>query len=507
MVGKLTVVVALLAWTLPARASDQLCEGEYADDLMFLAPRARTFDRQPEAAFSYCVRNTARYECLSYDVEGNIKKRRSEVVAHGTAFGYRREGADTLLLTNDHVAVWPAVTDADHPVEGIPRGCKKVSETLAIVDNENDGFAPDDISLNRLVTDPVLDAAVLRAHAPLSIMPWKVGHSAALRERNIVEVHGFPLGAFRATNVGKVVSAYDHDEYGGWDHEDFIVDALLSSGNSGSPVLAVSCRTGELELVGLYHAGYSRGSALNAVIGVDQVRTMMATLKRDVRPHKEVGRKLDGDGRASILAAAEQTPELFFPFGALTALARPKADGTILFEIFPASFPRRWFPLAIVEDAPPIDPPTFGRLGRVWFGGSTGLKSYLPTELENEVQAQLDRALDTLRRGAITAASLTETIHESERSAAGSRDLARLEAQITRAAAAEREAAASFAELAQRLGPGAGDAAVTVARVVTEPAAGESPAPAAAADNRPAAPPERPRPDQVAADERRAATK
>ena len=81
-------------------------------------------------------------------------------------------------------------------------------------------------------------------------------HSAGLGERDVVEVRGFPLDAFRATNVGTVVSLHDHDDDGDWDHEDFVIDALLSSGNSGSPVLAVSCATGEYELVGIFHAGY-----------------------------------------------------------------------------------------------------------------------------------------------------------------------------------------------------------------------------------------------------------
>ena len=49
----------------------------------------------------------------------------------------------------------------------------------------------------------------------------------------------------------------DRDQEQGWDHVDFVVDALLSEGNSGSPVLAASCKSRELELVGVYHAGYS----------------------------------------------------------------------------------------------------------------------------------------------------------------------------------------------------------------------------------------------------------
>src|SRR4029078_12525774 len=37
------------------------CPGVYADDLRTLSGDARTFDRGPEAVFSYCARNTAHY--------------------------------------------------------------------------------------------------------------------------------------------------------------------------------------------------------------------------------------------------------------------------------------------------------------------------------------------------------------------------------------------------------------------------------------------------------------
>ena len=54
------------------------------------------------------------------------------------------------------------------------------------------------------------------------------------------------------------------DSERGWNHADFVVDALLNAGNSGSPVFAVSCRTSEPELVGIYHAGYTDAATLNA---------------------------------------------------------------------------------------------------------------------------------------------------------------------------------------------------------------------------------------------------
>ena len=307
-------------------AAAPLCTGAYADDFAALTAQARDFDRHPEATFSYCTRSSAVYECLSYGPDATVHRERRKVVAHGTAFAYRRQGADTLLLTNDHVAAWPAVTDAQHVVEGVPAGCKRVSESLALVDDEHDDYARDDVPVTRVVTDPQLDVAVLKAHSDLHVMPWKIGHSSAIRERNAVEVRGFPLGAFRATSLGKVISEHDHDDYGDWDHDDFVIDALLSAGNSGSPVLAVSCTTGEYELVGIFHAGYTAGSALNVVIGIDQVRDLMTTLKRTPHEHVADVPALDGALRAHLDETLASEHEIFFPFGANVAVLRPGAE-------------------------------------------------------------------------------------------------------------------------------------------------------------------------------------
>ena len=86
--------------------------GEYADDFSALSARTRSYDDHPESVFSYCARNTAVYECLSYAADGTIRRSRQSSVLHGTAFAYQRQVNDTLLLTNDHVAAWPSVTDS-----------------------------------------------------------------------------------------------------------------------------------------------------------------------------------------------------------------------------------------------------------------------------------------------------------------------------------------------------------------------------------------------------------
>jgi len=453
-----------------------MCSGAYADDFTALSARAREFDRHPEAVFSYCVRNTAVYECLSYGADGAIRREKKKTVLHGTAFAYKRQGGDTLLLTNDHVAAWPAVTDAQHGVEGVPAGCKKISESLAIVDDEHDRYALDDTPLVRVVTDPQLDVAVLRAHAELQVMPWKVGHSAGLAERDVVEVRGFPLGAFRATNVGTVVSLHDHDEYGDWDHDDFVIDALLSAGNSGSPVLAVSCATGEYELVGIFHAGYTEGSALNVVVGIDQVRDLMTTLKRKPRDPDAVASAPDGRARAAVEAALGPDAETFFSFGGLVAAVRGRPDHTLLFAVFSRDFPRVVTPILAVEDLAARDPLAFGALGRVWLGGARGLKPYDGAALDADAATEIGRTLDDLRADLAAQLDYRRAGADAGSSRQSADRLAKMNEALARTATARGDVVQAIGDLADRLGPAAGTHGVRLAEITAAPAAPPKPA-------------------------------
>ncbi len=423
------------------------CIGDYAEDMAQLAPKARELERQP---YSFCVRNSVVYECLSYAADGSVRRTRRRGVQHGTAFAYKQDGGATLLLTNEHVAEWPAVTPDARTVDGVPAGCKRVSEKLEIVDNENDAYEADDVALTRVVADAQLDAAVLRAKTLLPVLPWKIGRSAGLHERDVVEVRGFPLGAFAATNVGKVVSAFQHDDEGSWDHDDFVIDALLSNGNSGSPVLAVSCKTGELELVGIYHAGYLGGSALNVVVGIDQLRDLMTTLKRTPRSHEPVA-ALDEAARGALVRQAAGATAPFFPFGGLAASVRPRSDGALVFEVFARDFPFHTTPLFAFEDLTLAG--GFGDVGRLWFGGAGGVKSWARADLDADAQATVMHAVDVLRRDALAffgnravAARPPATRQEFELAA-------RAERSLSRTVATRRDLAGSVAELADRLAP------------------------------------------------------
>ena len=463
------------------------CAGDYADDFAALSRQAREFE-QAQPPYTYCIRSTAVYECPSYAADGTLKRARKKVVAHGTGFAYRQVDGETLLVTNEHVADWPAVTDAEHPVDEVPPGCKRVSDALRIVDDESDAYEPDDVPLSRVVVDPQLDIAVLRAKGSLPVMPWKLGRSAALRERNVVDVRGFPLGVLRANNVGKVVSAYDHDDQRDWDHDDFVVDALLSPGNSGSPVFAISCRTGEFELVGVYHAGYEGGSALNVVVGVDQLRELLSTLKRSPRDR--------ADAKAAVLAHADRDRLLeharrpggaFFPFGNLVAIVQARSDGGLVFEIEGREFPFRTTPALVLEDLP-AEGTGFGAEGRMWAGNRQGLREVGRSDLDAETLAQLGRLLEALRREALLSSGYRAAARRAMSSRAAFQEAARLERAVRHSAATRQDLGQSAIELSERLCPEVAEASASLEDAFAVPPTGEAARPGQQAPGAPTRP-------------------
>ena len=200
LLNRLNGTAMPFGWTVnPFRGCEVGCRYCYARSTHEYLGHAdpREFEeRQPP--YTFCIRTTAVYECPFYGSDGELRRIRRRVVAHGTGFAYRRQDAATLLLTNDHVAEWPVATTDERKVEGVPAGCRRVSDALKIVDGEDDRYEPDDVPLTRVVVDPQLDVAVLKAATALPVMPWKIGRSAALRERDVVNVRGVPLGVIRA---------------------------------------------------------------------------------------------------------------------------------------------------------------------------------------------------------------------------------------------------------------------------------------------------------------------
>jgi hypothetical protein len=453
----------------PEQASEASCVGEYADSISALSPKAQAFEDR-RAPYTYCIRATATYECPSYGGDGTLRRTRRTVVAHGTGFGLRQSGGDTLIVTDQHLAEWPVVTDGDHPVDDVPAGCRRVSDDVRIVDSDRDDYERDDVLLARVVSDPQLDVAVLRAKAPLPVMPWKIGHSSALRERNAVEVRGFPLGVLRANMPGKVVSAYEHDDDGGWDHDDFVVDARLSDGNAGAPVFAISCRTREFELVGVYHASYSTDSDLGAVVGVDQLRELFTTLKRAPRPRSEGAGLVRGD-REKLLDGLRPEAERFFPLGGTAAVVRARPDGALLVEVMGRDFPLLAHPVLVLEDLPKADGESFGEMGRVWAGNRQGLREVDRAGMDADALSQAAKLLDSMRRDALMSVAYRAALRAGVDSREEFKEVSRMERALRRVTSSQSDLGQAALDMADRLCPATADAPMTIASALAVPPA------------------------------------
>jgi serine protease Do len=271
-----------------------------------------------------------------------------------------------------------------------------------------------------------------------------------------------------------VISPHDHDDYGDWDHDDFVIDALLSAGNSGSPVLAVSCATGEYELVGVFHAGYTSGSALNVVVGIDEVRDLLTTLKRTPHAHHDDVAALDGDARATIEAALGPGGEMFFPFGSQVAAVRAAGGGALLFHLYGKDFPFSAEPALVIEDRP--GGAGFGEAVRVWFGAARGLKGYDRSALDGEGLAQMQLGLDALRADAAGHAAYRAASQADSTSRQKAEQLRRTSKSLTRTAAARADLAQSLDDLAERLAPQPPERGLTLAGVLSSVSIASPPA-------------------------------
>lgn len=440
----------------------------YSDTLTPLREDVRAYERDPVNRYAYCIRNVGTYECLSYGSDGNVRRRQHKKIAHGTGVAYQIDKDETRILTNEHVIAWPAITDSDHEVDDISTGCKLINQKLSIVDNENDEYDADDIPLTRLIEDRALDAAVVRAKVKLRVIPYRIGHSSALSSNDVVVVRGFPLGVFQAYNTGKVINTRDDDLYRQWDHLDFIIDAQLSAGGSGSPVLALNRTTGEYELVGIFHASYARANGLNAVIAIDQLRDLMFQLKRSdaQRTVLEPDRLSDDEQRRRLQAALQNQDYVpFVQLGPLTVRVHSLGDA-LLFEIFSKEFPLSEHRVALMLDAPAID--GWGKLQQVWFGNSRGYKAYCAAALKPDTAVALTQTLRRLYALSMSTLRYREVARQEAASRQAVELRTRLEGKLTRAAAQDSDFAQQILDASEDAAPSSATIALPLAEALAQ---------------------------------------
>ena len=159
-------------------------------------------------------------------------------------------------------------------------------------------------------------------------------------------------------------------------------------------MLAISCRTRRFELVGIYHAGYRRGQALNVVVGIDDFRELMTTLKPRKRKQNAVSELGAADRQALVneLRAGKVTPLL--PIGGHVIGIRVSGD-RLLYDLYPRRFPLVDWRLMVLEDLPANG---FGRIGRIWFGNEQGLRERSFGELRPGEQNAIAHLIEAIRR-------------------------------------------------------------------------------------------------------------
>ena len=347
-----------LSDALPTRAdtekrgidSQKECTGRYSDTFDVLKNEIKEFEKSQNSSYSVCIRNTTTYEQIYYSDDGKINKRLIKYVIHGTAFPIEKRGEIVYFLTNEHVANQPLVTSENNRLEGVPFGAKKIKEVIKIVQNENDQFEKNFIELKVSAIAPELDAAILEGKVKLEPIPYKIGSSSDLKTGNVVMIKGFPLGIFNASNTGKVINVNVEDNDGEWRHIDFIIDAQLNTGQSGSPVFAVNCSTGEYELVGLYHAFYSEGKGLNLAVGIDDLLDFIKGKKSIIPSQKEVSFLSNSEQFRIISYLLDPKNLKLFQYGDSIFSVNLSKDRTITIEFFTDRFPTYAIPSFAIVD-------------------------------------------------------------------------------------------------------------------------------------------------------------
>ena len=454
-----------------------LCSGDYADALP--VEKASAILEAAKDPFVFAIRNTATYEHVYYGHDGKLRRAYLRSTVHGTGFGYRVVNGETQIVTNEHVASQPDVTDDEHPVEAVPTGSKKVREQLRIVRDENDDYEPGHVPLTKLLSDPAADLAVLKAKKQLGVVPWRLGRSASLRAGNLVWVRGFPLGAFAALNTGKVLNPMTFDSERGWNHADFVVDALLNSGNSGSPVFAVSCRTAEPELVGVYHAGYTDAAALNAVIAIDQLRDELETLKVPRRDPAGLHSEITAPDRDRLVKQlfAEQAHSLTFPFAGRSVVATLVDPQTLRFSVLDDDYP-----LVTQESMALVDHNHngFGTLDAVAvMVDGVPMEAPVPA-LDQDVREHFDRLYDSLWKQLLGVVDYRSRLLKGSGSADAFAEVQAARARIRKRASEQKEILNICAFEADRANFGAArPAAAAALPAAAPPAAPATAAPAA----------------------------
>ena len=154
---------------------------------------------------------------------------------------------------------------------------------------------------------------------------------------------------------------------------------------------------GELELVGVYHAGYKGHGALNVVVGIDQLVDFMKKKRRLPRALTAEGSPgslgLPERGRIKDALAAGTLP--LFDLGGLVVRVEIN-DGVLMYHLYGRQFPLDDRRIVVIEDLV-AKTAAFGETGRMWVLGQTGWREWPPAALGTDERDLVARVVDTIR--------------------------------------------------------------------------------------------------------------
>lgn len=141
------------------------------------------------------------------------------------------------------------------------------------------------------------------------------------------------------------------------------------------------------------------------------------------------------------------------PFGGHT-LGLRSAGQRLLWDVYPRGFPLAGWRRVVIEDRPAS---TFGRIGRVWFGGDSGLRQRSFTELKPGEQLTVSVTLKMMRRHLLRVLGFRREQPLSRKSRAQHERLRALERTMSLDRNRQRVQLKALLELSARHAPGQGE--------------------------------------------------
>jgi len=227
----------------------------------------------------YNIRVSAKYLEVLRDNNSiaPVTKMRYFSLAHATATIFNQtENNITYLLTNYHV-----VNEKDLDIQRVKNETSLGPQFLfrgyifSLVDNAYDRDISDDIPIELFKTNEEKDMAYFSTRdLDVESKMWKYGDSDRLEIGDFVYAITYPASTLRYVTQGIVGSLQNLEDGSGYliDDSDFIIDATVSPGGSGGPVLAINSITGDLELVGIFHKYFDVANDMNSIIPINKIK-------------------------------------------------------------------------------------------------------------------------------------------------------------------------------------------------------------------------------------------